>query len=75
MVISSFSCCIGTLWYSTTNLHGGNGLVHPSRSPDRKTVADMCAVGEGDFAMGAGLSGSGRDLCFMGLLAKQHAGE
>lgn len=74
-MISSFSCCTGTPWYSTTNLHGGNSLVHPSKSPDHKDVADMCAVGEGGFAMDAGLSGSGRDLCFMGLLVKQHAGE
>ena len=31
-------------------------------------------MGEGEFARGAGLSGSGRDLCFTGLLVKQHAG-
>lgn len=32
------------------------------------------ALGEGRFARGAGLSGSGGDLCFTGPLVKQHAG-
>lgn len=74
MAVSSFSCSTSTPLCSITNLHGGKSPILSSRSLDHKAVACQCAVGEGGFATGAGLSGSGRDLCFTGLLAKQHSG-